>query len=206
MIRIKCIPEKVPYLVALIVLLSGCGGPVRNSDPRISDLIHQCFATVKESIFLSSRCQPIGGWPYCDNVKALNAEQTRLPNLPQFPATLRAFHEDPPYWSAQIRAQQAQFLKKDGDHLIIYGGISSGTQLEISQVSRWVDGENGVFWIAYADIRDGEFKGRRVLLSWQGFGQPGWIRTGYDPKARGSTPPAIDPEYLTRCGAEATAR
>jgi hypothetical protein len=200
MIEIKRIREKLPRLIMLIAFLTGCGGPVRNTDPRISTLIHQCFATVKESIFLSSRCQPVWGWPYCDNVKALNAEQTRLPNLPQLPPTLQAFHEDPSYWTAQIRAQQAQFLKKNDDHLVVYGGLSVGTQLEIVQVSRWVDCENGIFWIAYANIRDGEFKGRRVLLSWYGLGQPGWIRTGYDPKAGGSTPPAIDPEYLTKCG------
>src|SRR4029077_4199330 len=93
-------------IVALAAVLAGCGGPVRDTDPRIGALINQCFATTKETIFISGDCQGVEGWGYCDTVKELNPGQPRVAGYPLLPPTLRAFGEDPAYWSEQIRVQQ----------------------------------------------------------------------------------------------------
>jgi hypothetical protein len=185
--------------IAVAVLLVGCGGPVRSTDPRIHGLINQCFATVKESIFVSSRCQPIAGWPYCDTVKALNAEQRPLANYAQFPPTLQAFREEASYWSGQIRAQQEYFYGNHQDRLHIHGGIPAGTPLVIVQMDRWFNGENGTFWIARATIGAGDFQGRQVLLPWEGYDQRGWIRDEYDPQTKLRMAPDADPRYLRKC-------
>ena len=122
-------------MMPLILFLAGCGGPVRETEPLISGLIHQCFATVKESVFLSGRCQPIGGWPYCDTVKSLDEEPDPLWKGPQLPPTLRAFRENPGYWSGQIHAQQNYYFRKNEDQLIIYGGLPIGTPAPASSLS-----------------------------------------------------------------------
>lgn len=187
-------------LVVLTVLLSGCGGPVRDADPRISGLIHQCFATVKESIFISGRCQAIDGWPYCDTVKSLDPAPHPDWTFPQLPPTLQSYRDRQDYWSERIHTQQNHFYRKHGDHLVIYGGLPVGTPLEIVQISRWFNGENGTFWIAYANIQEGEFKGRRILLPWQGLDQHAWISAPFDHD------PEVDSDYLTKCAPKATAR
>ena len=189
-------------LIVLTALLTACGGPVRDADPRIGGLIHRCFATVKESIFLSGRCQAIDGWPYCDTVKSLNPVPHPEWKFPQLPPTLQDFQADPAFWTGQIHVQQNYFYRKHGDHLVVYGGLPIGTRLEIVQVSRWFNGENGTFWIAYANIQEGEFTGRRILLPWQGFDSHGWIHAEYDPTT--TKDPEVDSEYLTKCEAKAT--
>ena len=191
--------------ILLAGMLAGCGGPVRDTDPRIGALINQCFATAKETIFISGNCQGVDGWSYCDTVKALNREQQRVASYPLLPPTLRAFSEDSEYWSEQIRAQQKYFFGWHGEHPMIYGGLPAGTSLEIVQVSRWFNGENGTFWVAHANIRNGEFKGRRILLPWEGYGQRGWIREEYDPKAKSRMAPEVESDYLSKCESTATA-
>ena len=192
-------------LFVLTAVLAGCGGPVRDTDPRIGALIDQCFATAKETIFISGYCQGVDGSSYCDTVKALNPEQPRVASYAHLSPTLRALSEDPAYWSEQIRAQQKYFFGWHGEHPVIYGGLPAGTFLQIVQISRWFDGENGTFWVAHANIRTGEFKGRRILLPWEGYDQRGWIREEYDPKAKSRMAPEVDSRYLTKCEAKATA-
>jgi hypothetical protein len=189
--------------IVLTAVLAGCGGPIRDTDPRVSGLIHQCFSTVKESIFISGRCQAIDGWPYCDTVKPLNPDKPRLAGVAQLPPTLQAYREDSAYWSAQIHAEQSDTFRKPGDHLIVYGGLPIGTSLEIVRVSRWSNGENGTFWIAYANIRNGEFKGREILLPWHGFDSSGWIYSPYVEKV--DHDPDVDTRFLAKCEAKAAA-
>src|SRR5580658_211138 len=89
--------------IALIALLAGCTATaVRDTDPRISALMHQCFATVKESIFFSGKCQPVGSWTYCDTVRSLDPQPDPRWKFPQFPPTLQAYRNDPVYWSGRI--------------------------------------------------------------------------------------------------------
>jgi hypothetical protein len=186
-------------IIALITLTSSCGGHVRDDDPRISGLIHHCFATVKESLFISGNCQNIEGSPYCDTVKALDAEQPSL-SFAQLPPTLRAYHENPIYWAEQVHAVDRNLFGTHRDNLTIYGGLPVGTPLQIVEVSRWFNGENGTFWIGHAIIKDGEFKGRRILLPWEGHGQYGWIDAKFDIQARAeSVIPEVDSRYLKSC-------
>jgi hypothetical protein len=115
------------------------------------------------------------------------------------PPTLRAFREEPKYWSEEIQAQQKYFFGRRGDNAVIYGGLPVGTPLVIVQVSRWSHGEDGTFWVAHARIRTGEFAGRRILLPWWGNGQRAWIRDEYDPQTKSRNAPDADPRYLTKC-------
>jgi hypothetical protein len=189
-------------LMALTALLAGCGGPVRDTDPRIGALIHQCFATVNESIFVSAKCQPVGTWAYCDTVSSLNPHADPRWTFPHFPPTLQAYRDDPVYWSGRIHEEEKQRQRGQfqPDRVVIYGGLPIGTQLEIGQISRWFNGENGTFWVAYANIQDGEFKGRRIFLPWEGgLDSHGWIHAEYDPQSRGETEPGADSRFLTKC-------
>jgi hypothetical protein len=190
-----------PSLIASIAILAGCNvSTVRDADPRISTLIHQCFATVKESIFLSGKCQPVGTWAYCDSVRGLDPHPDPRWTFPQFPPTLQAYRDDPGYWSGRIHMAEKyrQGSQIQPDHLVIYGGIPMGTPLEIVEVSRWFRGESGTDWIAYAVIRDGEFKGRRILLPWDGSGDIPWLTF-----APGVLPsradPVANPKMLSSC-------
>jgi hypothetical protein len=195
-------------LIVLTALLAGCGGPVRDTDPRISELIHQCFATVKEAIFLSDKCDPLGSRTYCDTVRSLNPNpDPRWQQLQYFPPSLQAYRDDPVYWTGRIHEEKKYKLFEQllPDHVVLYGGVPIGTSLEIVQISRWFNGENGTFWIGYANIQEGEFKGRRILLPWEGGrGSGGWIRNDYDPKAKSRMDPGVDSHYLTKCEAKAT--
>jgi len=187
--------------IALIALLAGCTATnVRDTDPRINALIHQCFATVKESIFFSGKCQPIGSWTYCDTIRSLDPQPDPRWKFPQFPPTLQAYRDDPVYWSGRIHEEEKyrQGSQIQPDHVVIYGALPIGTQLEIVEVSRWFNGENGTFWIAYAVIRDGEFKGRRLLMPWEGSGDLPWLTfaPGVLPSRAG---PVASPKMLTSC-------
>ena len=188
--------------ISLIVLLAGCNATkVHDTDPRISALIHQCFATVKESIFFSGHCQPIGSWTYCDTLRSLDPQPDPRWKFPQFPPTLQAYHNDPIYWSGRIHEEEKYRQRShiQSDHVVIYGGLPIGTQLEILEVFRWFNGENGTFWIAYAVILDGEFKGRRLLLPWEGSsGDLPWLifAPGVLPSR---ADPVASPEMLTNC-------
>jgi hypothetical protein len=184
--------------IALIALLAGCTANIRATDPRISVLIHQCFATVKESIFFSGQCQPIGS--YCDTLRSLNPQPDPRWQFPQFPPTLQAYRDDPVYWSGRIHEEEKyrQGSRIQPDHVVIYGALPIGTQLEIVEVSRWFNGENGTFWIAHAAVQDGEFGGRRLLLPWEGSGDFPWLTF-----ASGVLPsradPVASPKMLTSC-------
>jgi hypothetical protein len=197
-VNIQCLVfSKRLRLTALIALLAGCGGPVRDDDARIGGLIHQCFATVKESLFVSANCQGIDGWSNCDTVKALRPEPLPSGVTRLHPPTLEAYRENPTYWSEQINSEPYRFLSTRPDRWIIYGGLPMGTQLEIVQIARWSNGENGTYWIGHAVIQDGEFKGRRILLPW---GDYGWIDAEYDVQARATKPvPKVDSRYLREC-------
>lgn len=188
-------------LIASIALLAGCNASaVRDDDPRISTLIHQCFATLKESIFFSRRCQPVGTWAYCDTVRGLDPNPDPRWKFPQFPPTLQAYRDDPGYWSDRIHIAEKYGQRSliQPDHVVIYGGLPIGTPLEIVEVSRWFNGENGTFWIAYAVIRDGEFKGRRIFLPSEGSGDIPWLTF-----APGVLPsradPVANPKMLANC-------
>jgi hypothetical protein len=188
-------------LIASIALLAGCNvSAVRDDDPRISALIHQCFATLKESIFFSRRCQPMGTWAYCDTVRGLDPNPDPRWKFPQFPPTLQAYRDDPGYWSDRIHIAEKYGQRSliQPDHVVIYGGLPIGTPLEIVEVSRWFNGENGTFWIAYAVIRDGEFKGRRIFLPSEGSGDIPWLTF-----APGVLPsraePVANPKMLANC-------
>lgn len=193
-------------LIVLTALLAGCGGPVRETDPRIGALVHQCFTTANEAIFLSDTCDPIGSRTYCDTVRGLNPHpDPQWKQLQYFPPTLQAYRDDPIYWSGRIHEEKKYRLFEQllPDHVVIYGGLPVGTQLEIVQLSRWFNGENGTFWIADAVIRDGDFKGRKILLPWPGRFSP-WIDVPYDREARAFRDPEADSRFLTKCDAKAT--
>lgn len=195
-------------LIVLTALLAGCPATtaVRQTDPRIGAVIHQCFATVKEAIFLSTDCQPMFGYAYCDTVRSLDPEPHPNWQFPQFPPSLQAFRDDRLDWTRRIHEAE-QYRRGHGgieyrqDRVVIYGGLPVGTQIEIVQVSRWFNGENGTFWIAYAVILDGEFKGRQILLPWPGTGE--WIVVPYDRKTREFKDPEVDSRFLTQCEAKA---
>jgi hypothetical protein len=191
-------------LIASIAILAGCNvSTVRDADPRISALIHQCFATVNESIFLSGKCQPIRTWAYCDTVRSLNPDADPRWTFPQFPPTLQAYRNDPAYWSDQIHLAEKlrQGAQIQPGHPVIHGGLPIGTPLEIVEVSRWFQGENGTFWIASAVIRDGEFKGRRIFLPWDGSGDIPWVTSAPDALPSRADPVA-NPKVLTSCPRE----
>jgi hypothetical protein len=190
-----------PGLIAMLAILAGCyTSAVSDTDPRISALVHACFATVKESIVFSGRCEPMGTWVYCDTVQSLNPHPDPRWKFPQFPPTLQAYRDDPGYWPDRIHMAEKyrQGSQIQPDHVVIYGGLPIGTPLEIVEVSRWFNGENGTFWIAHAVIRDGEFKGRRIFLPWEGSGDFPWLTF-----APGVLPsradPVANPEMLTSC-------
>ncbi|HXC10056.1 MAG TPA: hypothetical protein VNV61_14085 [Steroidobacteraceae bacterium] len=188
-------------LIALTALFTGCTTiAVSDTDPPIRALIHQCFATVKESILFSGKCQPMGTWTYCDTVMSLEPHPDPRWKFPQFPPTLQAYRDDPDYWSGRIHEEEKrrQGSQIQADRVLIYGGLPIGTPLEIVEISRWFNGENGTFWIAYAVIRDGDFNGHRILLPWEGSGDIPWLTF-----APGVLPsradPAVNPKALTSC-------
>ena len=186
--------------IALIALLAGCTANVRDTDPRISALIHQCFATVKESMLISGKCQPLGTWTYCDTVRSLDPDPDPRWKFPQFPPTLQAYRDDPDYWSSRIHEEEKhrQGSQIQPDRVVIYGGLPIGTPLAIVQISRWFNGESGTFWIAYAVIRDGVFNGRRILLPWEGSGDIPWLT--FAPSVLPSrADPVANPKMLSSC-------
>jgi hypothetical protein len=82
-----------------------------------------------------------------------------------YPPTLQAFREEPDLWSHRIHdALKANQPSLEPDYVVIYGGLPAGTSLRIVQVLSKFDGENGNYWMAFAVVLDGEFKGRRLLL------------------------------------------
>ena len=199
-------------LIVLTALLTGCPATtaVRATDPRIGALIHQCFRTVKEAIFLSTDCQPNFDYAYCDTVRSLDPHPDPRWRFPRFPPTLQAYRDDPVYWSGRIHEAEKHRRGHGGiesrqDRVVIYGGLPIGASLEIVQVSRWFQGENGTSWIANAVIRDGEFRGRQILLPWPGTGEE-WIDAALDLKTLVRNNPDVDSRFLTKCEAQTTGR
>jgi hypothetical protein len=82
-----------------------------------------------------------------------------------FPPTLQAFRDDPDGWSRRIHeSERRRQPALEPDHIVIYGGLPVHTTVKIVEVRSVFNGENGALWMPYAEILDGEFKGRRLLL------------------------------------------
>ncbi len=184
----------------MLFLLSGCLTTDHSSDPHLANLVNRCFKTINEALFVSRRCEPLVGHKYCDSAVMLGPNE----NSPRggYPPTLRAYRSKPVYWSSQIHKYEKvrQRGQIGADHVVIYGGLRPGTRLKIVQVLRWFDGENGNFWIAFAAVQDGEFKGRRLLLPDESGAQWSWLITTYGPDQRPAKYPVVNARFLTPCG------
>jgi hypothetical protein len=142
-------------------LFAACATKHTN-DQYAKDYLNRCYSTRLESIFLSRDCGR-GTWTYCD---------TAIPILPDvhvkgwnYPPTLRAFCDDPDGWSRRIHENERRGQPGLApDNIVIYGGLPIHTTLKMVELVSQFDGENGARWMPYAEILDGEFKGRRVLL------------------------------------------
>lgn len=174
------------------------------NDVQLSGLVHQCFSTVKESILYQTACPPVGPWRErnmagwaCDTV-------TYVDEFP-FPLTLQSYQEDPQHVAGRIREVMTASDVRPGK-VTVLGGLAAGISFEITQMYRWTNGENGTFWLAIASVRDGEYKGIRILLPWDGsprsYTKGPWMiqpKLATSPLRR-SKYPEFDPKYMTRCG------
>jgi hypothetical protein len=148
-------------LFACASLFTACATD-HTSDQYAKDYLNRCFSTRLEAIFLSRDCGK-GTWTYCDSATPI------LPDVHvkgwNYPPTLQAFRDDPDGWSRRIHENEQHGQPALApDHIVIYGGLPMHTTLKIVELRSQFDGENGARWMPYAEILDGEFKGRRVLL------------------------------------------
>jgi len=104
----------------------------------------------------------------CELIRVSQAEHAQLVDVErerEFPWIHRRFQDDPGEWSRRIHGFERQRQPSaESDHIVIYGGLPMGTTVKISQVLSKFDGENGNYWLTFATVQDGEFKGRRLLL------------------------------------------
>jgi hypothetical protein len=190
-----------PWLsvVGALFLISGCLTTDHSSDPQLANLVNRCFRTINEALFVSRRCEPLVGHKYCDSAVMLGPNE----NSPRggYPPTLQAYRSNPVYWSSQIHKYEKvrQRGQIGADHVVIYGGLRPGTRLKIVQVLRWFNGENGNFWIAFAMVQDGEFKGRRLFVPDESGARWPWLITPYGPDHRPTKYPVVDPRFLSPC-------
>jgi hypothetical protein len=148
-------------LLAYTSLLTACTTN-HVDDQYAKDYLNRCFTTRSEAIFLSRECHK-GSWTYCDTARPILAT-VHIPGS-AYPPTLQAFHDDPEGWSHRIQEnEKSKQPPLEPDHIIIYGGLPERTNLKIVSLQSVFDGENGARLISYAEIQDGEFSGRRLLL------------------------------------------
>jgi hypothetical protein len=148
--------------VAMATLCAACIATDRTADRYSSEFVDHCFTTLKEAMLVSRECW-VGAWKYCDSAVPIGPETNALPT--QYPPTLQAYQDDPGEWSRRIHSFERQRQPgAESDHIVIYGGLPMGTTVKISQVLSKFDGENGSYWLTFATVQDGEFKGRRLLL------------------------------------------
>jgi hypothetical protein len=167
---VKTIPRIVSHVTGLrrfltvFALATLCAACVTNhtTDQYAKDYVNRCFTTRTEAILLSRECSK-GAWKYCDTVQPISPDI----HMPQFdyPPTLQAFHEDPDGWTRRIdRVEMRRQPRLEPDHLVVYGGLPKGTELQVIELKSDSNYEVGTTWTAYAIVQNGEFHGRRLLL------------------------------------------
>jgi len=142
------------------------------SDQYAKDYLNRCFTTRSEAIFLSRECRK-GSWSYCDTAQPIAAD-VHIPGW-DYPPTLQAFRDDPDGWSRRVhQSEMRRQPSLEPDHIVIYGGLPTHTNVKIVELQSVFNGENGALWMPYAEIQDGEFKGRRLLLPEGQFSPVNW--------------------------------
>jgi hypothetical protein len=148
-------------LLACTSLFTACATN-HTSDQYAKDYLNRCFATRQEAIFLSRDCHK-GSWNHCDTAEPIVAD-VHVPAW-DYPPTLQAFRDDPDGWSRRIHeSERRRQPALAPDHIVIYGGLPVHTTVKLVELRSEFDGENGARWVPYAEIQDGEFKGRRLVL------------------------------------------
>jgi hypothetical protein len=148
--------------VAMATLCAACITTDRTADRYFSEFVDHRFTTLQEAMLVSRECW-VGAWKYCDSAVPIGPKTNAIPT--EYPPTLQAYQDDPGEWSRRIHSFERQRQPgAEPDHIVIYGGLPVGTTVKISQVLSKFDGENGSYWLAFATVQDGEFKGRRLLL------------------------------------------
>jgi len=162
-VAVIVIGKRLTPVVAIATLFVACVTGDHTTDSYSGQFVNHCFVTLKEAIFVSHECWR-GAWKYCDAVVPINP-YPQSPSLTDYPPTLQAYRDSPDEWARRIHHFEVQNQPgAQPDRVTIYGGLPIGTTLRISQVLSKFDGENGRYWLTFAIVQNGEFKGRRLLL------------------------------------------
>lgn len=186
-------------LMAATLLVPACVTTDQTNDSRVSNLVHQCFQTVHNTTFYETDC-PRGSSRdeetrpgLCNTVTDSNKTPYREPP-PERP---------PPNELSKLMRKIPR--KEEKQAVTILGNLPSGTSFEVTKMLRVPFGEGDSYWLTVAEIRDGEFKGKSMLLPWNsslGFhAADPWITDFFqrEPFQHSAYPPQIDLQSMTAC-------
>jgi len=169
---------------ALLYLSIGACVSEKSSDPRLGNIIHQCFRITDDAIlYRTPNCPPVGG---------LNGTSTcvTLRYLNKFspPLTLSEFNMDAHGAAATVAEQLTP--RANGGPLLralnappkatLLGSLAKGTSITIEGMRRFSHPEQGSMWVTTAAIHEGEFANLPITLPWKNLGlefhgDGGWI-------------------------------
>ena len=161
----------------LLVLLldSGCVFNVdKTKDPAASTVANQCFSLVHDSLFYKQYCPNMrsrfSGDTFCDTVQVMGT-----PPIP----TSEQYAQNPADWDQKllhnVDGMYRSLHHPPADDGKVYGMLQAGTSIQITKLSRFQRGEEGIWWMASATILSGSFAGREVIIPSHGFATPGWL-------------------------------
>jgi len=168
--------------------IAGCLYRDATMDPVAEGISNRQFELVQDSILYQTVCVPISkfltGSSYCDTVQHLGDEPCFAPNAADY-------YQHQSFWDEKLRK-----CAHDGDgaakqKVLVYGLVTHGTSIKITEVASVQLGETGRCWFVAGQLEDGQYAGRRVLLPSCNHIGVSWLR-----QAAASRMPEIKSEFL----------
>jgi hypothetical protein len=198
-----------PFVSSVVLLsflhLTACVTD-KSADPRLGVVMHQCFRTTEDAVLYHNHtCPPIhglSGVSACDTLIYLGSFSP--------PITLGEFNAGDRGAATQVQRQLGAHAKDGSELNPVLGTLNKGTSFTIESMRRFSHYEQGDIWIVSAQLRDGPFSGRQIILPWhnlylQFHGDGGWINdyVQRDPFVRDPYRLQIDSTKMVPCGSSA---
>jgi hypothetical protein len=198
-------PFASSVLLLSLSLLSACVTD-KSADPRLSVVMHQCFRTTGDAVLYHNHtCPPTQGLSDVSACDTLTYFSSFSP-----PITLGEFNSNDRGAATRVQEQIGAHAKDGSELNPVLGTLIKGTSFTVERMRRFSHYEQGDIWIVSAQLRDGPFSGRQIILPWhnlylQFHGDGGWINdyVQREPFIRDPYRLQIDSTKMVPCGSPA---